>query len=124
MIDDKAEQQKVGKSAKEQFAISIDSIRKGLGIDSMEDVEMLVNTFFEYSEEQKRIEEEEEAQNDDEVASKISQNNNKGKAKDNGLESEEEEDEEEDENKLRISHADVVKCLVRFHQKREEKLKN
>jgi hypothetical protein len=102
LIDDKAEQQKVGKSAKEQFAISIDSIRKGLGIDSMEDVEMLVSTFYEYSEEQKRIEEEEKADENDEVASKVSQNSRKGKAKYNGLESEEEEDEEEDENKLRI----------------------
>ena len=39
---------------KEQFTISIDSIRKSLGIDNMDDVELLVNTFYEFSERHKR----------------------------------------------------------------------
>ncbi len=39
---------------KDQFTISIDSIRKSLGIDSMDDVELLVTTFYEFSDRHKR----------------------------------------------------------------------
>lgn len=39
----------------------IDSIRKSLGIESMEDVEMLVDTFYEFGDKKKaRLAEEEE----------------------------------------------------------------
>ena len=38
LIDDKAYIICEGKSAKEQFLVMIDSVRKSLGIDSMEDV--------------------------------------------------------------------------------------
>jgi len=40
----------------------IDSIRKSLGIDSMEDVELLVETFYNYGEKKKERLAEEEAQ--------------------------------------------------------------
>lgn len=46
LIDDKAFAMCDGKTQKEQFLIMIDSIRKSLGIDSMEDVELLVETFY------------------------------------------------------------------------------
>lgn len=46
LIDDKAFEKCEGKSLKEQFAIQIDSIRKALGIDQMETVELLVETFY------------------------------------------------------------------------------
>mmetsp|Transcript_45775 Transcript_45775/g.33480 ORF Transcript_45775/g.33480 Transcript_45775/m.33480 type:complete len:107 (+) Transcript_45775:1203-1523(+) len=49
LIDDKAQTECIGKPIKEQFLISIDSIRKSLGIDMMQDVELLVQTFYEYS---------------------------------------------------------------------------
>jgi hypothetical protein len=42
LIDDKAFQLTEGKSQKDQFLILIDSIRKSLGIESMDDVELLV----------------------------------------------------------------------------------
>ena len=48
LIDDKAFQESAGKSVKEQFTIQIDSIRKSLGIDNMDDVELLVLTFYEF----------------------------------------------------------------------------
>ena len=50
LIDDKAFEKCEGKSLKEQFAIQIDSIRKALGIDQMEIVELLVDCFYQYEE--------------------------------------------------------------------------
>merc|ERR1711957_384034 len=62
LIDDKAFEKCEGKSLKEQFAIQIDSIRKALGIDQMETVELLVDCFFEFEEraEKDRLEKERE----------------------------------------------------------------
>lgn len=53
LIDDKAVTESEGKSVKEQFTIQIDSIRKSLGIDNMDDVELLVLTFYEFAERQR-----------------------------------------------------------------------
>lgn len=50
LIDDKAFEKCDGKPLKEQFAIQIDGVRKALGIDQMEDVEMLVDVFYGYEE--------------------------------------------------------------------------
>lgn len=62
LIDDKAFQMCEGKSKKEQFLIMIDSIRKSLGIDAMEDVQLLVDTFYEFGPKKKaRLAAEEEA---------------------------------------------------------------
>ena len=48
LIDEKAYILSEGKPQKEQFLIMIDSIRKSLGIDSMEDVQLLVDTFYDF----------------------------------------------------------------------------
>ena len=48
LIDDKAYEKCEGKSLKEQFSIKIDSIRKSLGIEQMQDVELLVDTLYGY----------------------------------------------------------------------------
>ena len=61
LIDDKALQMCEGKTQKDQFLIMIDSIRKSLGIESMDDVELLVNTFYEFGEKKKKRLAEEEA---------------------------------------------------------------
>ena len=61
MIDDKAYQMCDGKSQKDQFLIMIDSIRKSLNIESMDDVELLVNTFYEFGpKKRQRLQEEEQ----------------------------------------------------------------
>ena len=61
LIDDKAFAMCDGKTQKEQFLIMIDSIRKSLGIDSMDDVELLVETFYQFGDKKrKRLAEEEE----------------------------------------------------------------
>jgi hypothetical protein len=62
LIDDKAIQMVEGKSQKDQFLIKIDSIRKSLGIEAMEDVQLLVDTFYEFGpKKKKKLAEEEEA---------------------------------------------------------------
>jgi len=61
LIDDKAYQMCEGKSQKDQFLIMIDSIRKSLNIESMDDVELLVNTFYEFGpKKRQRLQEEEQ----------------------------------------------------------------
>ena len=54
MIDDKAVEKCEGKSLKEQFSIKIDSIRKSLGIEQMQDVELLVDTLYSYKDYHKK----------------------------------------------------------------------
>ena len=46
LVDDRAMERCEGLSLKEQFSIKIDSVRKSLGIDNMEDVDLLVETFY------------------------------------------------------------------------------
>jgi len=53
LIDDKAILECENKTVKEKFAIQIDSIRKSLGIDNMDDVELLVLTFYEFADKHK-----------------------------------------------------------------------
>jgi hypothetical protein len=48
LVDEKSMAMCIGKPQKETFLIMIDSIRKSLGIESMEDVQLLVDTFYEY----------------------------------------------------------------------------
>lgn len=46
LIDDRSMERCQGKSMKEQFMIKIDSIRKSLGIDNMNDVNLLVDSLY------------------------------------------------------------------------------
>jgi len=48
LVDDHAYERCEEVSLKEAFSIKIDSIRKSLGIDNMEDVELLVDTMYKY----------------------------------------------------------------------------
>lgn len=48
LIDDKAIEKCEGQNLKSQFSIKIDSIRKSLGIEAMQDVELLVDTLYSY----------------------------------------------------------------------------
>lgn len=48
LIDDKAFERCDGKSLKEQFSIKIDSIRKSLAIEQMQDVSLLVDVMYGY----------------------------------------------------------------------------
>lgn len=46
LIDERAYERCFDASVKEQFSIKIDSIRKSLGIENMEDVQLLVDIFY------------------------------------------------------------------------------
>lgn len=48
LIDDKAYKMCEGRPNKEKFLIMIDAIRKSLSIDTMDDIKLLVDTFYEY----------------------------------------------------------------------------
>lgn len=54
LIDDKSVLAAEGKSESEQFLINVDSIRKSLGIEEMEDVELLVQTFYDFGEKKRK----------------------------------------------------------------------
>ena len=70
LVDDKAMMESLTKPLKDQFTIQIDSIRKSLGIDNMDDVELLVLTFYEVSDKKKQ---EMQLQMDDNEAEHLSQ---------------------------------------------------
>lgn len=144
LIDDKAYAMCEGKTQKEQFLIMIDSIRKSLGIDSMEDVELLVESFYQFGEKKrKRLEDEEEKRlaakrEEDELngivpippvakdAKKQSEKKD-GQGKNAPAEVNTYEDIEEEglgDGQPDINLDDVVEVLQDFHGRREEKLNN
>ena len=146
LIDEKALQQCEGKSKKEQFLIMIDSIRKSLGIESMDDVQLLVDTFYEFgpkkrerlaAEEEARRAAKEEQQSNPGAPPTTNQKEEKKKGGDKGKDKdgnknqqpevptiEDEEQEEKDPLQPDIDLDDVVEVLEEFHKKREEKLNN
>ena len=57
LIDEKAIISSEGKSKKDRLLIMIDSIRKSLNIESMDHVNLLVNTFYNYGEKKRKMKE-------------------------------------------------------------------
>jgi len=144
LIDDKAFSESEGKQQKEQFTIQIDSIRKSLGIDNMDDVELLVLTFYEFADFQRT-----EAlnggsshhdgttgeQHSDDHASNagkggIAAVGNKKSTQPAPVHHQEERKNTEeyvplsDDDPLLIDNDDIVGILKEFHRKREEKSNN
>ena len=127
---------------KERFLVLIDSCRKSLGIESMEDVELLVDTFYEFGDKKKkRLEEEAEARRKE--LEEMSNNNapvanakdakkdkkdkeakQKQEVKEEAPPEEDEEDEEIDPNKPNLDLDDVIECLEEFVSRRQEKIDN
>lgn len=62
LIDEKAILMGEGKSKKDRLLIMIDSIRKSLNIESMEHVQLLVDTFYNFGEKKRKMKEEQEEQ--------------------------------------------------------------
>lgn len=128
LIDDKAFEKCEGKSLKEQFAIQIDSIRKALGIDQMETVELLVDCFYQYEEraEQERLDKEREEIEkisdigEDEAAEMLAQGGGKEQGKTSNAHDVtdtnrgEEEEEEVDPANLNLEPENVVNALKQF----------
>ena len=144
LIDDKAFSESHGKPVKEQFTIQIDSIRKSLGIDNMDDVELLVLTFYEFAERQRQealaaggmshADEHSDDHASNAGAAKRAANGLKGSSagavngggaaglsstnvnEDGGVPA--------DDDALIIDNDDIVYVLKEFHKKREERANN
>ena len=145
LIDEKAMIMCEGKSKKDQSLIKIDSIRKSLGIESMEDVQLLVDTFYEFGpkkkkrlqeEEEARIKLKEEAQSQQNGGAPVEKEKTKDKTKTkdkNGnapppevptIEDEDFEFEEKKADYPDFDLDDTVEVLQEFHVRREERLNN
>ena len=133
LIDDKAIERCEGKSLKEQFSIKIDSIRKSLGIEQMQDVSLLVDTMYDYQRvhdemvAKKKQEVEEMDAEGNELAGEPANNEAKraeqpaaGAAPGAPGNEAEEEEEEKDPNRLNLDLTLLVPALKAFHQKRED----
>ena len=137
LIDDKAMERCEGKDAKEQHKIKIDSVRKSLGIEDMQDVELLVETLYKFQEKYdsdvqaklKRMEEEDEAEEAEASGNPDAPNPNSlndvkktsneatlnGAAEGNASR----EEEEVDENKLNLDPELLTAALVNFDRVRD-----
>lgn len=58
LVDDRTRERCLNATPKEQFSLKIDSIRKSLGVEHMEDVELLIDIFYSFEEEHQKEEEE------------------------------------------------------------------
>ena len=50
LIDDRTFEKCIGAPPKKQFSMKIDSIRKSLGVESMDDIDLLIDIFYSYEE--------------------------------------------------------------------------
>jgi hypothetical protein len=131
LIDDRAFERCETASLKEQFSIKIDSIRKSIGVESMEDVNMLVNVFYEFEanyqkEQQQKFDEEMKAL--DEAAIEGG-NQPPAATQDMRRQSQEEMEEakaEQERNpaKLNLDPDNIVIALQKYHELREQELIN
>eukprot|EP00347_Sterkiella_histriomuscorum_P015059 403358464 len=140
LVDDKAMMESLTKPLKDQFTIQIDSIRKSLGIDNMDDVELLVLTFYEVSDKKKQ---EMQLQMDDNDAEHLSQQHHQDGTKKNkkqdeqqqqrnmndfeeaqNQQEEEPKEQDEDDDQLHIDMDEVIDVLKEFHKRREERANN
>lgn len=123
LIDDKAEEAcDRTQSAKEQFAIKIDAIRKSLGIDSMDDVELLVETLYGYEayfKDQQRKQRQKEREAELEAMEAEMAADPTRRIEQPALE--EEESEEEDDGKFNLDPDNLEAALHKFHRDREER---
>ncbi len=125
LIDDRSFERCQGVSVKEQFSIKIDSIRKSLGIDNMEDVELLVDTLYGYEARHKQLLLDEKKKEELEF---IEANQAMGnlapladdikKLQDNSSDS---EVEPEDPNQLNLDPDHLTAALALFHKTREDR---
>ena len=119
LVDDKAQLESAGKPAKEQFAIAIDSVRKALSIDNMDDIELLVSTFYEFSD---RRREEQDAQQ--EAEEMLSQGDKKAPRRTADGEEEQSPTHQRDDDELHVDLDEVMDVMKEYQRKREERANN
>lgn len=122
LVDDRAMERCEGLSLKEQFSIKIDSVRKSLGIDNMEDVDLLVETFYGFEAKFKKQQEEMiAAQLAILEAAAAEAGQPLAPLADEKRSSNEVEDDGSDPTRLNLSPDHLVLALDQFHKDREEK---
>lgn len=142
LIDDKSAEKCEGLSTKDQFAIKIDSIRKSLDIESMEDVQLLVDELYKFEEwNNQRLEEETKkvleklAENkgdaSEEIHTSLNDQVKKGVSNEPTLNgnnnntandaTQNQEEEERDPNALNLQEQHITRALQRFHEVRKQK---
>ena len=146
LIDDKALERCLDASPKEQLKIKIDSVRKSLGIEDMQDVDLLVKELYAYQdkhekmleEERKKMEEEEEKEiadgtmSPDQAAAAQAATNEAQRRRETsnqgpingagqGEEGSREGEEEVDVNKLRLEPELLTAALVSFDKARYDR---
>ena len=125
LIDDRSLERCEGVSLKEQFSIKIDSIRKSLGIDNMEDVDLLVDTIYGYEakykseiQQAKEVERQEFVEATTLAGNIKPQDDDVKKMQDNDSES---DPEPEDPNQLSLDPDHLTAALDSFHKTREDR---
>lgn len=123
LIDDRSYERCEGVSLKEQFSIKIDSIRKSLGIDNMEDVELLVETIFGYEAKYRKELEEIRKQEEQEFIDANAAMGNPAPAMDEVKKGADDSDSDEAKDALTLSldPDHLVKALDQFHKTREDR---
>ena len=137
LVDDKSYERCEGKSAKEQFSIKIDAIRKSLDISSMEDVHLLVDELYKFQEEYEKEMEEKakadelelaevnsEAGGNEEAHTSLNERNrtsNEATMNGNPEAQPKEEDEEVDPNRLQLAEELITLALKRFYEARQRR---
>lgn len=125
LIDDRSFERCEGVSLKEQFSIKIDSIRKSLGIDNMEDVDLLVDTLYTYEAKHKqeiinakKIEEQEFIEANAAMGNAAPLPDDIKRMQDNESDS---DVEPEDTNELNLDPDHLTAALDSFHKTREDR---
>ena len=127
LIDDRAFEKCLNASLKEQFSIKIDSIRKSLGIESMDDVDLLVKILYEFEVNYQKEQDEKIAREMAELEAAAQEQgvSNIPPMPDMRRQSQEEIDEakaeaERNPAKLNLNPDLLVMALEKFHVDREE----
>ena len=138
LIDDKSLDRCAGADAKETLKIKIDSVRKSLGIEDMNDVELLVDILYKFQEKHEKDLEEEKKRMEEEEHEELEKEGQVPEANPNSLNDLKKtsneptlnggadgqasrEEEEVDENKLNLDPELLTPALKEFHTAREER---
>lgn len=122
LIDDRSLEKCRTLPPKQQFAIKIDSIRKSLGIENMEDVELLVDVLYEFEPKYQKEQDEAWAKQQLELEQQAQEGNTnfqKEPPTKPPLE-EHEESAQKDPTVLTLNPDNLVLALEDFHQRRED----
>lgn len=121
LIDDRAYERCEHASLKEQFSIKIDSIRKSLGIENMEDVDILVNTFYGFEAKYQREQDEKWLKEQRDLEAQALEQGLPMQPLNHKEDLNVEESTQKNPTQLTLNADHIVLALDQFHQDREDK---